>query len=154
MLQLRRFNFAGGRGVPMTGIRAAGNAAGIVLRPDLPGAPFKSPNQGQQADGVSGLQWLNDAAFAEPDRFTLRNASRTLPGNRGPWRLHFDLMLAKNFYWGERWRAQFRWEAYGFTNTPAFLLPNGSLGSGSFGLVTGVLANSWRIMQLGLRITF
>lgn len=97
---------------------------------------------------------MNPAAFAEPDRFTLGNASRTLPGIRGPWGLNFDLMLAKNFYFGERWKAQFRWEAYDFTNTPTFLLPNGNLGSGSFGYVIGTLPNSRRIMQVGLRITF
>ena len=130
------------------------NAPGLILRPNLTGVSAKSPNQGQPADGVIGLQWLNEAAFEEPAPFTLGNASRNLPGIRGPWRLNFDLMLAKNFYWGERWRAQFRWEAYDFTNTPTFLLPNGALNSGNFGLVTGVLPNSRRIMQIGLRITF
>ena len=130
------------------------NAPGLILRPNLTGVSAKSPNQGQPAEGVIGLQWLNEAAFEEPAQFTLGNASRNLPGIRGPWRLNFDLMLAKNFYWGERWRAQFRWEAYDFTNTPTFLLPNGALNSGNFGLVTGVLPNSRRIMQMGLRITF
>lgn len=130
------------------------NAAGIVLRPNLTGAAFESPNQGQPADGVVGLQWLNPAAFAEPDRFTLGNASQTLPGIRGPWRLNFGLMLAKNFYWSERWREQFRWAAYDFTNTPTLFLPNGSLASGSFGYVIGTLPDSRHIMQIGLRITF
>ena len=130
------------------------NAAGITLRPNLTGQSFVAANQGQAAEGVIGLNWLSADAFAAPDQYTLGNASRTLPGIRGPWRGNFDLMLAKNFYWGENWRAQFRWEAFDFTNTPAFQIPNGSLGSGNFGLVTSTLPNSRRIMQLGLRITF
>ena len=63
-------------------------------------------------------------------------------------------MLGKNRFWGERWRARLSWEAYDFTTTPAFNIPNTALGSGSFGIVSGTLPNSRRIMQLGLRITF
>ena len=104
-------------------------AAGITLRPNLTGQSFAAANQGQAAESVIGLNWLSEGAFSAPDQYTLGNASRTLPGIRGPWRGNFDLMLAKNFYWGENWRAQFRWEAFNFTNTPAFQIPNGSLGS-------------------------
>ncbi len=129
-------------------------APGIILRPNLTGAAFESANQGKPAEGVIGMQWLNPDAFEEPARYTLGNASRNLPGIRGPWRANFDVMLAKNFRWGESWRARFSWEAYNFTNTPAFQLPNGALGGGTFGLVTNVLPNSRRIMQMGLRITF
>lgn len=130
------------------------NAAGVSLRPNLTGAPFKSSSQGEPAGSVIGLQWLDDAAFENPAQYTLGNAARTLPGIRGPMRITFDLMLAKNFTWGERWRAQFRWEAYDFTNTPAFNIPNTSFGSGNFGRVTNTLPNSRRIMQFGLRVTF
>ncbi len=101
-----------------------------------------------------GFNWLNDAAFENRAPYTLGNAGRTLPGIRGPSRFNFDVMLGKNFRWGERWRARFSWEAYDFTNTPAFNIPNTSFGSGSFGLVTNTLPNSRRIMQIGLRITF
>ncbi len=129
-------------------------SAGIALRPNLTGASFKSSTQGQAADGVIGFNWLNEAAFENPDPYTLGNAGRTLPGIRGPSRVNFDVMLGKNFYFGERWRARLSWEAYDFTNTPAFNIPNTSLGSGSFGIVSGTLPNSRRIMQMGLRITF
>ena len=128
--------------------------AGVILRADVTGEPFKSPNQGEPAPNVIGKQFLNPAAFAEPEPFTLGNSSRTLPGIRGPGRVNFDVMLAKNFRWQDRWRAQFRWEAFDALNTPAFNVPNRSLGSGNFGFVTGTLPNSRRIMQLGLRVTF
>ena len=130
-------------------------APGVILRADVvDGADFASPNQYDPAPNVIGMQFLNPNAFSEPDPFTLGNSSRTLPGIRGPGRIGFDLMLAKNFRFRERWRAQFRWEAFDFTNTPAFNVPNRSFGSGNFGLLTGALPNSRRIMQLGLRITF
>ena len=129
-------------------------SAGISLRPNVTGAAFKSSSQSEPAEGVIGFNWLNDAAFEEPERFTLGNAGRTLPGIRGPSRVNFDVMLAKNFRWGEDWRARFSWEAYDFSNTPAFNIPNTSLGSGTFGIVQNTLVNSRRIMQLGLRITF
>ena len=129
-------------------------AAGVALRPNLTGAAFKSSSQKQPADGVIGYDWLNEAAFENPAPFTLGDAGRTLPGIRGPSRVNFDVMLAKNFRWGENWRARFSWEAYDFSNTPAFNIPNTSLGSGTFGLVTNTLPNSRRIMQIGLRITF
>ena len=101
-----------------------------------------------------GFNWLNEAAFETPAPFTLGNAGRTLPGLRGPSRVNFDVMLAKNFRWGERWRARFSWEAYDFSNTPAFNIPNTALESGSFGIVSATLPNSRRIMQMGLRLTF
>ena len=130
------------------------NAAGVALRPHVTGAPFKSATQGEPAAGVIGFNWLSADAFELPDPYTLGNAGRTLPGIRGPARYNFDLMLAKNFRWGENWRARFSWEAYDFTNTPAFNIPNTALGSGQFGVVVGTLPNSRRIMQVGLRITF
>ena len=128
---------------------------GHVLRANVTGAPFKSPNQGAPASGVYGFQWLNFDAFEVPDRFTLGNSSRTLPGIRGPALYDFDVMLAKNFYWGKdrSWRAMLRAEAYSMTNTPIFNLPNRAVGSGNFGLVTNAVGGR-RVMEFGLRIDF
>ncbi len=126
---------------------------GHTLRPNLTGAPFEHTEQSTPADGQVGLYWLNPDAFEIPDRFTLGDAARNLPGIRGPWMFDLDAMLAKNFYWGENWRAQFRVEAFSMTNTPHFALPNSSVGSGSFGIVGGVYGGR-RVMEFGLRITF
>ncbi len=125
------------------------------MRPNLTGASFKSSSQGQASTaGVIGFDWLNEDAFETPAPFTLGNAGRTLLGIRGPARVNFDVMLAKNFRWGEGWRARFSVEAYDFTNTSAFNIPNITLDSGSFGIVSGTLPSSRRIMQMGLQITF
>ena len=128
--------------------------SGIALRPNPSGTSFKSFSQGKAADGVIGFKGLNGVAFEIPDPYSLGNAGRTLPSIRELSPISFDVMLRENFYWGERWRARFSSEAYNFTNTPAFNIPNTTLGGGSFGIVAATLPNSRRIMQVGLRITF
>lgn len=124
---------------------------GRVLRPNLVGNPVLHDElRGSPATGIRGIQWLNPAAFQTPDRYTFGNAARTLPGVRGPGYVSFDAMLAKNFTIGERWRAQFRWEAFNALNSPEFANPNDQLGGGGFGIVTS--AGGRRIMQLGLKL--
>jgi hypothetical protein len=59
-------------------------------------------------------------------------------------------MVAKNFIVRERWHAQFRWEAFNFTNTPSWNYPTEAVGNGQFGLITG--ASGRRIMQLGAKL--
>ncbi|MDE0627144.1 MAG: hypothetical protein OXH99_12155 [Bryobacterales bacterium] len=129
---------------------------GHPLRPNLTGAPFPHAQQSTPVDGVTGLNCLNPDAFSVPDRFTLGNASRTLPGVRGPWLFDLDMLVAKNFYRtvsDKEWRAQLRAEVFSMTNTPQFALPNASVGSGSFGIVRGVCGGR-PVMEFGVRITF
>lgn len=128
-------------------------APGTVLRPHLTGAPIELSNRGDPApNGIIGKVFLNEAAFENPAQFTLGNASRTLPGVYGAPIVSFDFMLAKNFRWGERYRAQFRWEMLNFMNTPQFNLPNQAFGDSNFGIVGG--ASGRRIMQLGMKVYF
>jgi hypothetical protein len=96
------------------------------------------------------LAWLNPAAFAAPEPFRHGNAARTLPGVQGPGSVSFDSMLAKNLYFAERWRLQFRWELFNAFNTPQFGLPSQDFGGGGFGVVTA--ADGRRIMQFGLKL--
>jgi hypothetical protein len=128
-----------------------GDSGGRTVRPNLVSSDLLSSRKGQPlANGSRGLEWLNPAAFTTPDRFTLGNASRTLPGVYGPGSVQFDLIVAKNFRHRERYRWQFRWEMFNFTNTPQFDLPAQTLGSSGFGWVTS--AGARRIMQLGLKM--
>ena len=73
-----------------------------------------------------------------------------MPGILGPSWVNFDSLVAKNFQFFERYRAQFRWESFNTLNTPEFNLPNNTFGGGGFGNVTG--AGSRRIMQMGLKL--
>ncbi|MGH9673274.1 MAG: carboxypeptidase regulatory-like domain-containing protein [Bryobacteraceae bacterium] len=118
-------------------------------RPNLLKDP-NSPNKGQPAVGVRGLQWLDPAAFATPARYTYGTASRTLVGVQTPGMVSFDSLLAKNFQIAERWRAQFRWELFNTFNTPQFARPADTLGAGNFGVVTS--AGGRRIMQVSAKL--
>ncbi|MBI1358064.1 MAG: hypothetical protein GC160_27335 [Acidobacteria bacterium] len=127
------------------------SADGKVLRPDLVSSQLYATDKGQAlTDGNFGLAWLNPAAFALPAQYTHGNASRTLPGVYGPGIVSFDTMLAKNFRWADRWRAQFRWEMFNFSNTPQFGLPGQDVGASNLGLVQS--ASGRRIMQFGLKL--
>ena len=61
----------------------------------------------------------------------------------------------KNFNITERFRLQFRAEAFNFTNTPVFGNPAGNIDSGDFGTVTAYAANARaREFQLALKLYF
>jgi len=127
---------------------------GKNLRPDLvPGVPMYHPKKGQpRDDGSRGIYWLNAEAFAIPPKYAHGNASRTLPGVLGPAGISFDAMVAKNWRFLERYRLQFRWEMFNFTNTPQWNLPGQSFWNSGFGFIGG--AGGRRIMQFGLRLSF
>jgi hypothetical protein len=135
------------------GLNYLGDSTGL-LRPNMSANPKLSSGQGEPASGVLGVQWFNAAAFTVPAKYTYGNAARTIPGMFTPGLINFDTLLAKNFMVAERWRAQFRWETFDTWNTPRFNPPNSVLGANNFGLVTAAAANSRRIMQVALKISF
>jgi hypothetical protein len=79
---------------------------------------------------------------------------------RGPHFANFDLALAKTFpVWGERYRLQFRAEAYNVFNHPNFALPaNININQPNFGQITSTSSISGdqaaRVMQFALRFDF
>ena len=113
--------------------------------------------------GVDG--WFNPAAFTEPAQ--VRNANGnliTLFGNaarrvgRGPGSFNTDFSLFKTFAIKERFRVQFRAEAFNLTNTPTFFLPSATnaaltLGGATFGKLTSSSATG-RQLQFGLKLLF
>ncbi len=63
--------------------------------------------------------------------------------------------MFKNFAITERFRAQFRAQAYNLTNTPHFSNPGDTnLNDGHIGQINSVLTNSWRQVELAMRFTF
>jgi hypothetical protein len=98
------------------------------------------------------LDWFNVAAFpVVPDSaFRFGNSGRNILD--GPGFLAFNLALSKQFIIAERARAQFRWEAFNFTNRANFNLPNKQVDTLGAGTITG--AGASRVMQLGLRVEF
>jgi hypothetical protein len=103
--------------------------------------------------------YVDAAAFAVPAKNAAGNY--IAPGTagrdivRGPGFSNMDFALFKNFPITERIKGQFRVQAYNLTNTPHFANPaDTNLSDGHIGLINNVLTNSWRQIELGLRITF
>jgi hypothetical protein len=126
------------------------NADGTNLRPNIVGdISLPAAQKGQPAVGQRGIQWFNPDAFASPARFTYGNAARTIM--LGPGRINFDSAISKNIRVRERYRLQFRWEAFNLFNTPVFGVPGSNLGGGGFGIAT---ASGVREIQFALKLYY
>jgi hypothetical protein len=64
-----------------------------------------------------------------------------------------DLSLFRSFSFTETKRFEFRAEAFNVTNTPVFGIPDNSLQSPNFGVVSST-SNTERQLQLGLKFYF
>ena len=131
----------GNRAVPNNG---AGND-----RPDQIG----NPNSGQK----SLHSFFNTAAFAPQPLGTIGTAERN--SVFGPQFRHVDISLFKNFAVTERVNMQFRAESFNISNTPSYILTQGSgnvtLGSTTFGTVTDYNPNyNPRLIQFALKASF
>lgn len=135
-------------GTPFS-ITASGNPSSA--RADLVGKVHVHPGNLQN--------YVDASAFAVP----AKNAAGIFiaPGTsgrdiiRGPGSSNIDFSLFKNFSVTEKLKGQFRFQAYNLTNTPHFSNPSDTnLNDGHIGQITGVLTNSWRQVELGLRFTF
>jgi len=119
-------------------------------RADLVGKPSVNPG--------NITTYINAAAFAVPAKTA--GGIFMAPGTsgrdilRGPGSSNMDLALFKNFSFTEQVKAQFRVQAYNLTNTPHFANPDSDLNHGTFGQINSVQPNSWRQVELGLRVTF
>jgi hypothetical protein len=129
-----------------------------------PGADLNTPGETQTADQVGEVNklgnvgsdgtWYNTGAFAAPSGVRFGTSGRNIldrPGIRS-----LDLSLAKDIPLTERVNAQFRVEAYNFTNTPQFGAPNAAVNNNDFFRVTGTSGslNQDRQFRLGLRFQF
>jgi hypothetical protein len=95
--------------------------------------------------------YFNRAAFVDPSLLpagTYGNAGRGIL--RGPDFNDTDFSVLKDFAFTERYRLQFRAEAFNLLNQVNFNNPNVTVSSGSFGKITG--AGASRVMQLALKL--
>ena len=122
-----------------------GGVARTVNRPNLVGDP-------RRPDGVDPIdQFFSTAAFEANAPFTFGNLGRnTLTG---PSFNTFDFGLFKNFAIKEGVSAQFRFEAFNFTNSPQFSNPRRIVGPRNFGQISSTSTNN-RKLQFGLKILF
>ncbi len=100
-------------------------------------------------------KWFNTAAFSIPTTYTYGNVSRTLPDVSSDGLFSLDASLSKTFAITERYKLQFRAEAFNVTNTPTFDTPGRSIGSATFGVVTATaFLPRPREFQFALRLDF
>ena len=122
-------------------------ARGNFQRPNLVGDPF--PDGWTKTYGPGGL-YFDTRAFAAPAPYTFGNLGRN--ALRGPGFKNFDLGLFKNFFITERFRLQYRAEAFNAFNHTNFSNP-GNFGTPNFGRSTGT-QNAQRSIQMGLKLYF
>jgi Carboxypeptidase regulatory-like domain len=131
-------------------------------------APFQVTHS---VTGAGNTAWFNPASFAAPAACTVYSATNPVPctvGNtqrnqfRGPGYFSDNLSLFKSFHVFRESALEFRADAFNLTNTPAFGLPNGTLGS-NLGKITGTLGSGVgnvngvggpRVLQAAVKITF
>jgi hypothetical protein len=116
------------------------------------------PNITSLSDLASGSRspdrWFNTAAVSAPAPYTIGSAPRWTSNIRtGPLNAT-DLSLMKNFSLTERLKLQLQAQAFNVTNTPQYGRANTTVGSTTFGVVTGTTYVTPRNVQLAARITF
>ena len=136
------FDVGSGKDIAETGNFNFGNGYGYE-RANLVGTLYPS-NKGP-------AEWINVASFQTPALGTFGNLGRD--SLRSDWYKNFDLSLFRQFPITERFRIEFRFEAFNVTNTPVWAIPISSLEAPNFGAVTHT-ANVPRQLQFGLKLYF
>ncbi len=103
--------------------------------------------------GVANQTWFDTTAFRPVTEVRFGTTGRNFL--RGPGFNNFDFSLFRVFPITERFKAEFRAEAFNFTNTPHFNNPNADSNSTNFGIISGTNANfPERQFRFDLRLTF
>ncbi|MCC6857420.1 MAG: carboxypeptidase regulatory-like domain-containing protein [Bryobacterales bacterium] len=98
-------------------------------------------------------KWFDTSKFKRPEPYTPRTNPYQYEGLTGPSRFDLNTTLAKNFRLTERFRLEFRLEAYNMTNTVQWANPNVTVTSSLFGRITSQ-ANVGREVQYAARLHF
>ena len=118
-------------------------------RADLTGKPILVRQGSKQ-------NWINQ--YFSTDAFT-QNAAGT-PGDPEKFLLQeapistMDAAVMKNWNYRERYKLQFRWEAFNALNHPSFGQPDSNPTDSNFGQITGIGVIAPRVMQGALKLTF
>lgn len=141
-----------------------------ALEQHSPGSPFSIMtgnstiyDTGQRPDRVAGVSMypankklpfnqLNKAAFADPP---VTGELGTMSRNAaiGPATQWLDMSAMKNISIGERWRTEFRIDAFNVLNHPTFGSPDGTMTDATFGETTSTSGAS-RVLQLSAKFMF
>ncbi len=110
--------------------------------------PGVSPARPAGASQVAA--YFNPAAFQLAALGTFGDTGRNIL--RGPAYFDVDVSVFKNFFFTERWRLQFRAEAFNIENRPNFQNPVASVNASNFGQITAT--SDPRVLQFALKLTF
>ncbi|MBL8210037.1 MAG: hypothetical protein JNK87_04965 [Bryobacterales bacterium] len=114
---------------------------------DVNGSPF--------IDNPGPGKWFNTDAYTVPTPFTPRTNPYQYSGVTGPIFWNTDATVSKFFPIKERYKFEFRFEAYNLTNSLMWANPNMAVGNQLFGRSTAQAAtNRGREMQYTLRFMF
>jgi len=102
-------------------------------------------------------RWFDPSAFVSPGQYIFGNSGRNVL--RGPGTKQVDLSVFKSFPFGEKWRMDFRAEAFNAFNTPQFNNPNSSIGFSGVARITSagnppIYQRTSRQIQLALKLYF
>jgi hypothetical protein len=134
-------------GMPVAVTQATNNLsfAGFgIQRPNLVGDPTLPSGERDPT------RWFNTSAFQAAAPFSLGTSSRNPV--RGPGYRNLDLAVMRRVPLPANKTLEVRAEVFNAMNTPAFLAPNGSFGSASFGSITA--AGDPRVFQLAVKFLF
>lgn len=98
-------------------------------------------------------RYFDTSVFAIAEPYTRRTNPKQYEDLRGPGRWNIDATVAKKFPLSEKWKLEFRLEAYNLTNSIMWNNPNTSVSSSLFGRITGQ-ANRGREVQYCARLLF
>jgi hypothetical protein len=119
------------------------NSGGFYERLNIVGDP--------KLENPSTAQWFNRGAFTVPAAFTFGNLGRNTL--RADWGKNVDVSLFRAFPIKERFRLEFRAEAFNVTNTPVWGSPVNNFSNANFGRVLNI-ANTPRQLQMALKLRF
>ena len=140
------FSAISGTPIDFTASAAGLRAPGNTQRPDASGKP-------EVLGGIGSNElWFDTSVFSAPAAGTWGNVKRN-GLLTGPAYVNLDGSLVKIIRFGSR-HAEFRVDFFNLTNSPHYSNPNGSLGGGNFGRITGVLDYSERVIRFGGRFLF
>ena len=117
------------------------------------GAGQDRPNQtcSGELDDPTIDQWFDTSCFVGQEINTIGNSGRN--NLYGPPQRRADMSIFKDVVFGTQ-RLQLRLEVFNMTNTPSFAVPDGGLGSATFGRITSTGNNIPRQFQFAAKYLF
>jgi hypothetical protein len=144
-----------GLGTLMSGMPWSATQPGNLANRDF---TFQRPNRvcnGWLGSARTLDRFFDTSCYVQTAQYELGNAGRDTI--QGPGLVDFDTSIAKSFRVREGLRIEYKADFLNLTNTPYFGKPGNSLGSSTFGEITGLArggtANT-RIIQMALKLVF